>query len=68
MESRAIVATGVSTQVGSVSAAVPEELDNVGRTSTEELDSMTGAVAELEFTSAELAGSCSVEELEIVDG
>jgi hypothetical protein len=29
---------------------------------------MTGAVAELEFTSAELAGSCSVEELEIVDG
>ena len=62
MESMAIVATGVSTQVGSVGVA--EELDG-GNSVTEELDWLT-AVSELELAaSAELAGSCSVEELEI---
>jgi hypothetical protein len=50
-------ATGVSTQLGSSSAVPTEELDWVGGTSVEELDSPIGAVAELEFASAELAGS-----------
>jgi len=61
-----MVATGVSTQFGSGGVVVTEELDCGGGTNSEELESSTGAVAELEFAiSAELAGSCSIEELEV---
>jgi len=67
MESRGIVATGVSTQFGS--GCVVVELDCGGGTDSEELENSTGAVAELEFAiSAELAGSCSIEELEVKFG
>lgn len=67
MESRGIVATGVSTQFGS--GCVVVELDCGGGTDSEELENSTGAVAELKFAiSAELAGSCSIEELEVKFG
>ena len=57
-------------QFGSGGIVVAEELDNGGGNNvSEELDCSTGAVTELELAmSAELAGSCSIEELEFCSG